>query len=100
MSLQEQSTASVEPERKTAVVQQVGGSHYGRCVGACPHCGEEIQHWDLYGRMPYLEGMATKYITRWREKGGIEDLRKAITAIEKIIAVETLLQTQKEPNGQ
>jgi hypothetical protein len=72
-----------------AVVAQVGGNHYSECSGACPHCGGEIQHWDLYAKHGYLEGTATGYITRWRQKGGIQDLRKAISVIEKIIAVNT-----------
>lgn len=50
-------------------VEQVGGQHYAA----------EYQHWDWCDDtdMPYLEGCATKYIQRWRDKGGLEDLRKA-----------------------
>lgn len=35
--------------------------------------------------MGYLEGTAVKYITRWKEKNGIEDIRKAIHFLEKLI---------------
>ena len=73
-----------------SIVKQVAGSHYEDASGLCPHCGGSVQHWDLYARQPYLEGTATKYITRWRSKGGIEDLQKAISVIEKIIAIEAL----------
>ena len=31
---------------------------------------------------------AIKYLTRWRDKGGIEDLRKAKHYIEKLIEIE------------
>jgi hypothetical protein len=30
-----------------------------------------------------------KYICRWKNKGGVDDLQKAITYINKIIAGET-----------
>ncbi len=58
---------------------QVGGSHYQ----------SKFQHWDLvntvlHGR--YLEGCVTKYM-RWRKKNGVEDLKKAIHYIEKIISL-------------
>lgn len=75
-------------------VQQVGGDHYGKHTGFCPSCGGEVQHWDLYAEQPYLEGTATGYITRWRDKGGVEDLRKAISVIEKIIAIHELKGTK------
>lgn len=59
--------------------KQVGGSHYAK--------GGEFQHWDLitnnYGP-GYLIGCATKYLTRWREKGGRQDLEKALHYIEKL----------------
>ena len=78
-------------EPKTAVVAQVGGTHYEEHTGMCPKCGfTGVQHWDLYASQPYLEGTATGYITRWRSKGGVADLRKAISVIEKIIAIEAM----------
>jgi len=78
---------------RSAVVKQYGGTHYEKSTAVCPYCGSAgLQHWDLYAEAPYLEGTATKYITRWRRKGGVADLRKAITVIEKIIAIEALKQ--------
>jgi hypothetical protein len=65
---------------------QVGGTHYRDTSGVCPHCGGEVQHWDMYGAMPYLEGCITKYVTRWRSKGGLQDLEKAQHYLEKLIA--------------
>jgi hypothetical protein len=46
-----------------------------------------IEPWDfIYANsLDFFEGNVVKYICRWKEKGGIEDLRKAITYIEKII---------------
>lgn len=62
-----------------ANTQQVGGGHYK---------GTTYQHWDfvmiaLAGR--YLEGNITKYITRWRKKNGLEDLKKARHYLTKLI---------------
>ena len=34
-------------------------------------------------------GNAIKYLARWRDKGGVDDLRKAIHYIEKLIEMET-----------
>jgi len=81
-----------------AVVAQVAGTHYEAAAGMCPHCGGEIQHWDLYAEMPYLKGSATKYITR--NKGDeVENLEKAMSCIQKRIAIIKLRQAQKEPRN-
>lgn len=54
---------------------QVGGDHYKG----------EYQHWDFVcdTGMHYLLGCATKYISRWRKKNGVEDLKKALHYVEK-----------------
>ena len=60
---------------------QIGGEHYHT----------DYQHWDfitLYG-LGYLEGCATKYITRWRKKGGLQDLSKAMHYLQKLREVAT-----------
>lgn len=67
--------------------RQVDGNHYQKITGVCPHCGGEIQHWDLYARMPYLEGQITKYVTRWASKNGLVDLEKAQHFLEKLISI-------------
>lgn len=58
---------------------QVGGDHYKK--------GGSHQHWDFisvsYGS-GYLVGCATKYLTRWRDKNGIEDLKKAVHYCQKL----------------
>ncbi len=60
--------------------KQVGGDHYKK------H-GTELQHWDIVRMfdLGYLIGNATKYLFRWRNKNGVEDLKKAIHYIEKQI---------------
>ena len=42
------------------------------------------------------EFSAIKYLTRWKDKGGVEDLRKAINSIEQLIQMEEDDQRTKE----
>jgi hypothetical protein len=50
-----------------------------------------MQPWDyiIANNLNYLEGNVVKYVSRWRQKGGVEDLRKAKHYLEKLIEVET-----------
>lgn len=59
-------------------VQQVGGKHYG---------GGKFQHWDfvLQTGQDYLSSVATKYLCRWRDKGGIQDVQKGISYVDKML---------------
>ena len=59
---------------------QVGGAHYQR----------EIQPWDYIAAngLGYFEGCVIKYITRWRDKGGVQDLKKCVHYLEKLIEIE------------
>ena len=60
---------------------QVGGSHYkSKGIQPCDYIAAN--------NLGYFEGNAVKYVSRWREKGGVEDLRKAIHYIEKLISIE------------
>jgi Protein of unknwon function (DUF3310) len=49
---------------------QMGGTHYK---------DQPFQHWDFVAQMDlnYFEGNITKYLSRFRHKNGVEDLRKA-----------------------
>lgn len=60
---------------------QVGGNHYSKYP---------IQPMEYIekNKLPFADGSVVKYITRWRDKGGIEDLRKAKHFIEMLIALE------------
>lgn len=60
--------------------RQVGGTHYKKG-------GEE--HWDRAWRLKYdpFQYIITKWIERWRDKGGLQDLHKAKHALEKYIEV-------------
>ena len=60
---------------------QIGGQHYKK-MG--------IQHWSyvLANNIPYMEAQIIKYVSRWRDKNGIEDLRKARHFLAKLIEYE------------
>ena len=55
--------------------RQVGGEHYKLIY----------QHWDfVYDvRLPYHLACATKYVARWRDKNGTQDLEKAVHYVDK-----------------
>lgn len=56
-----------------------------------PHyANKEIEPIDyiIANKLTYCEGNVVKYITRWRGKGGIEDLKKAKQYIDFIIEKE------------
>jgi len=63
-------------------VAQEGGDHYQN----------EYQHWDwvIDIGMGYLPGNATKYVSRWRKKNGLADLKKALTYVDKMIAIRSV----------
>jgi hypothetical protein len=62
--------------------KQISGTHYKQTA---------IQPWDYVAanNLGYFEGSAIKYITRWRSKGGIADIQKAIHFLEKLIELES-----------
>lgn len=59
---------------------QIGGSHY---------VDKAIQPWDYIwaNGLGYFEGCIVKYVTRYAEKGGVQDLRKARHYLDKLIEV-------------
>ena len=58
--------------------RQVGGDHYKKL---------EIQTWDYItaNDIGYMEGNVIKYVTRWKDKGGLKDLLKAKHYLDKLI---------------
>lgn len=60
---------------------QVGGDHY-KC--------KAIQPWDFIAAngIGYFEGNIVKYISRWRDKNGLDDLLKARHYLDKLIEIE------------
>ena len=58
-----------------------------------PHyANNEIEPIDyiIANKLTYCEGNVVKYITRWRGKGGLEDLKKAKQYIDFIIEKEAV----------
>ena len=62
----------------TANEIQIGGDHYKE---------KTIQPWDFIAanELGYFEGNIVKYVSRWRDKGGINDLKKARHYLDKLI---------------
>ena len=60
---------------------QVAGSHYKQ---------QPIQPWDYIAanELGYFEGNIVKYVSRWRAKGGVDDLRKAQHYLQKLIEMQ------------
>lgn len=68
-------------EACTAACTQVGGDHYvKRAIGP----------WDIWAEygMNAFEGAVLKYLLRWRDKNGVEDLKKARHTLDKLIEIE------------
>ena len=61
--------------------KQVGGKHYVDLVIQ----PVEYAHKNKLG---FCEGNVVKYVTRWKDKGGVADLEKAKHYIEILIAME------------
>ena len=60
---------------------QVGGNHYKNFV-------IQPTEYIFMNGIPFIEGNIIKYISRWRTKNGIEDLRKVIHYVELLIHLE------------
>jgi len=63
--------------------RQVGGAHYSK-FGS-------LQHWDVVNhfQLDYFLGQITKYVMRWKDKNGVEDLKKAQHFLEKYIELSS-----------
>lgn len=66
---------------QSALNSQVGGSHYKKY---------RIQpvEYAMANNLNYCQANAIKYVTRYRDKHGVEDLRKAIHNLEILIELE------------
>lgn len=65
---------------QAANTRQEGGNHYKTLA---------IQPWDyiVQNNLGFLEGNVIKYVTRWKDKEGIQDLQKAKHFLDKLIEV-------------
>lgn len=71
-----------KPKLHNPLQTQVSGSHYKDL---------KIQPVEyIHGNgIPFIEGCVIKYVTRWRAKGGVEDLKKAQHFLDILIDLET-----------
>jgi hypothetical protein len=62
--------------------EQVGGEHYRH---------KSIQPWDYIAAngLGFFEGNIVRYVSRWKEKGGVRDLEKARHYIDKLIELSS-----------
>ena len=62
----------------TANERQIGGDHYRR---------QAIQPWDfiIANGLDFMEGNVVRYVSRWRRKDGVNDLKKAAHYLQKMI---------------
>lgn len=72
---------ALEPVKQSALHRQVAGGHYK---------DKKIQPIEYIhaNAIPFSEGCVIKYVSRWRERGGIKDLEKAKHFIEMLIELE------------
>ena len=61
---------------------QIGGNHYK---------AQSIEPWDyIYSnRLGFLEGNIIKYVSRYQQKNGVQDLKKAQHYLQKLIEVNS-----------
>ncbi len=69
-------------EIPSALNKQEGGAHYKE------QPSQPVQYIHANG-IGYLEGNVIKYVSRWKKKNGIEDLKKAKHYIELLIELES-----------
>lgn len=62
----------------SALERQVGGDHYTKL-------GMQPIEYILANNLEFVEGCVVKYITRWRDKGGVEDLKKVQHYVQYLI---------------
>lgn len=72
--------AAAQEPAGAANARQVGGSHYKKA----------IQPWDYIAAngIGYFEGNVIKYVSRWKDKAGVEDLKKARHYLDKLIELQ------------
>jgi hypothetical protein len=74
------STKSSDPTNPLAT--QVGGGHYKKMAI------QPVEYVHANG-IGYFEGNVIKYVSRWRDKNGIDDLKKARHYLDLLIELET-----------
>lgn len=76
-------------DKSPALAVQVGGDHYKDMA---------IQPFEYIhaNRIAFAEGCIIKYVSRWRHKAGIQDLKKARHFLDLLIEAEERSQDVKD----
>lgn len=67
--------------KTTPLTQQIGGKHYKQLAI------QPVEYIHANG-IGYFEGNVIKYVSRWRDKGGVEDLHKALHYLQLLMELE------------
>ena len=61
------------------------------------HYNKGIEMWDYAHshNLDFFDGNVVKYVTRWKDKNGVEDLKKAKQYLDKLIDLQTLKNDQR-----
>jgi hypothetical protein len=70
--------------------------HYTNSDAYCPQCERPIECIDITRHMDFNLGNAIKYIWRWKDKNGLEDLLKARWYLQDAISQ---LEARKKIDG-
>lgn len=70
--------------------------HYNNFEIKCSECDTQIECLDVINDMPFLEGNIIKYVWRWRDKNGIEDLRKAMFYLDYLITKNVYVRKSED----
>ena len=98
-AVEEKTPATLPPEQSPPVVQTGGGdplnvspSALESQIGGNHYKGMKIQPVEYIHQngIGFIEGNVIKYVSRWRGKNGIEDLKKARHFIDLLIEIETI----------
>lgn len=63
---------------------QIGGDHYQKAIQPWDYMESCMSEEAFKG---YLWGNIIKYVSRWEDKGGVQDLQKARHYIDKLVSV-------------
>ena len=65
------------------------------------HYNQGIEMWDYAHShdLSFFEGNIVKYVTRWKDKNGIEDLYKAKQYLDKLIQLEQIEENKEIGNN-
>lgn len=74
---------------KSPLQTQIGGKHYKKLAI------QPVEYIHANG-LGFFEGSVVKYVSRWRDKGGVADLEKAKHFIDLLIQLEAKGATKSE----